>query len=876
MISASSFEWLLAYGPPLLFGMVLAAVPAAGADNLESLKAAADRVARIGFDNGMIGLIHEDHSAPVVAVQIWVGTGSIHENEYLGGGLSHYVEHMIFKGTTNRGVGVIASEISDAGGRLNAYTAYERTVFHTVLPSASWRKGVDVLFDAVMNATFPEGEYAREKEVVLREMAMGEDNPDTVLHHLLFRTAYAVHPFRYPIIGHADIFRRLTRDDLLVFFRRNYVPDNTLVVVAGDVKRAEVEARLRAIARDFTRRPRAPIVPPAEPPQISPRVARLAGKYEITRLHVVYHTVPLTDPDAPALDLLAAIVGQGRSSRLVDDIKEQRRLAHSIDAWSFTSSAPGLFGVSATCDPANEDKLLAAIEEQVQSWVAGRVTKAELAKARRQFLVAQLGGLETMDGLAGKFAWGEFFARDPKFSITYLERLAALTPRDLQAAAARYFKPENRTLAVLCPAGQPGAEPSPAAVDAAPVQRRILPGGIILLMREDHRVPMVNCCAVFNGGVLHETEDKNGITQLMVELLKGGTTTRDARRIAREIESLGAALSTFAGNNSFGLQGRCLKDDFGKLLEIMTDCLADPAFPSDEVEKARSVQLAGIAEQREQPMFIAQQALFAKLYPGHPYRMNAMGNEDAVKRLSASDLREHHRRLVARGNMVVAVFGDIDVEACASAVTGAFGQLRKDDAPARECPPPKPALPAESVLREPRQQAIVLIGYPGIDLRDPRRDALTVLESAMRGMSSTIYREVREKRGLAYYTGAALRPGLGAGHFMLLAGTREDAVPEVRRLLGEEARRVAEEGLTAEEFERARTMIAAAKAMDLQDNHGLALGCALNELYGLGYDHDLKIAERLAALTPAQVREAAGSVLRPGSMAVSIVLPSSR
>lgn len=876
MICTLPIERFMVFGLPLLLGMVLAARAAAAEDTLASLKAAADRVARISFDNGMVGLVYEDHSAPVVAVQIWVGTGSIHENEYLGGGLSHYVEHMIFKGTTNRGVGVIAREISDAGGRLNAYTSHERTVFHTVLPSASWRTGVDVLFDAVMNAAFPEDEYAREKEVILREMAMGEDSPDTVLHHLLFRTAFAVHPFRYPIIGHADIFRRLTREDLLIFFRRNYIPDNALVVVAGDVKRADVEARLRAIARDFTRRPRAPVVPPAEPPQIAPRAARIAGRYELTRLNVVYHTVALTDPDAPALDLLAAIVGQGRSSRLVDDIKEQRRLAHSIDAWSFTSSAPGLFGISATCDAANEAKLLAAIEEQVQSWVAARMTKAELAKARRQFLAGQLGGLETMDGLAGKFAWGEFFARDPKFSVTYLERLAALTPRDLQAAAARYFRAENRTVAILCPADHPGAEPVPAAVAPAPVQRRVLPGGITLLMREDRRVPMVNCCVVFNGGVLHETERNNGITQLMVELLKAGTTTRNARQIAREVESLGATLDPFAGNNSFGLQGRCLKDDLGELLAIMTDCLADPTFPDDEVAKARAVQLAAIAEQREQPMFIAQQALLAKLYPGHPYRMNATGSEAAVSRVAVADLRDHHRRLVVRGNMVVAVFGDIDAASCVSAVATAFRPLRKDDPPARECPPPKPVLPAESVLREPRQQAIVLVGFPGIDLRDPRRDALTVLESAMRGMSSALFHEIRERRGLAYYTGAALRPGLGAGHFVLLAGTREDAVPEVRRLLGDEIRRVAVDGLTAEEFERARTMIVAANAMDLQDNHELALGCSLNELYGLGYDYDLKIPARMATLTPAQVREAAASVLRADAMAISIVLPSKK
>jgi zinc protease len=500
---------------------------------LDVIRVSNEGLRRIVLDNGMVCLLKEDRSAPVVALQIWVGTGAVHEEQYLGAGLSHYMEHMIFKGTPTRGPADISRQIDDAGGEINAYTAQDRTVFYADLPSKTWRVGIDVLSDAVMNAALPEEEWEREKDVILREFAMGRDNPDRELSKLLWSTAYREHPYRVPVIGYEDVFRAMTRDDLSTFFRRHYVPDNMITVMVGDIDADEVEAYVRHAFAGFTRRPRAPVTLPAEPPQMTPRFARHTGPYQVSRLQWAYHTVPLNHPDAAALDVLASIVGQGRSSRLSRKIKEELRLVHDIDAWSYTPKDPGLFGISAVFDPTNETAVIEAIQKEIEAWTRAPFAGEEIEKAKRMTLVNELDGLQTMSGQASSYAAGEYYAGNPRFAEYYLANLEHVTPDLLRDVARRYLRTENRTIAMLSPA-MPGETRSEQRVDEPGIRLSLatLTNGIRLIVREDHRLPFVYICAAFGGGLLSEKEDNNGVTQLMSELLTRGTARRSADDIA--------------------------------------------------------------------------------------------------------------------------------------------------------------------------------------------------------------------------------------------------------------------------------------------------------------------------------------------------------
>lgn len=844
---------------------------------IQVIKQSNEKLRRFVLDNGMICLVKEDHSAPVAAVQIWVGTGAIDEKEFLGGGLSHYVEHMIFKGTPTRPVGAITKEINDAGGEINAYTATDRTVFHVTMPSAKWKVGVDVLADAVMHASFPTNEWERERNVILREFAMDRDEPGHEISELLYSTAYRVHPYRVPVIGYEDIFKTITHDDLARFFHENYVPDNMITVVAGDVNADEVERALRAVFAPFTRRTREPVVLPTEPPQLSPRFARKTGAYQLSRLLWSYHTVALTHPDAPALDVLAVIAGEGRSSRLVQEIKERKKLVYDIDAWSSTPREPGLFGISATFDPTNETAVIDAIQNELDSWSTKPFTDDELEKAKRIVLVNEVSGLQTMDGQAYDYASGEFYASDARFSEQYLEEVSKVDAAALQSVVGKYFVKPNRTIAVLSPENTNQAAVALAApVTSNEVQKLLLSNGIPLLVRSDHRLPFVYFTVALRGGLLTETKNDNGITSLMSDLLTRGTAKHSAEELAKIVESLGGTLAPFSGRNSFGLQGRCLSKDADQLTELMAECLLEPAFPPEEIEKQRQVQLAAIEEQHEQPFFIAEEALLQTLFPNHPYRWNPEGSIPTVKKITRDDLLAHFKRHVMKNNVVISIFGDVTPERARELAERYFTALPDHGELVEANPMPEPKLPARVKQREPKQQTILLVGFPGVDLKDPRVDALAVIGNALSGLSSDLGIEVRDKRGLVYYIGAFDRPGVEPGLFAVYAGTRAETVTNVEGFVNAELARVATKGLREEEFQRAKEQIIASEKMSLQDNAGLAQTCALDELYGLGYRHSFMIEDRLKALTLDKLREVAATMFKENRQAVSLVLPEEK
>ncbi len=863
-----AWRWIMA---GCLLQTAACAAPSRPADALERLAAG---VARWTLDNGMTVLTREAPRAPLVSIQVWVGVGSADEQDRLGAGLSHLVEHLVFKGTPSRGPGEISRQISDLGGTINAYTSVDRTVFLVDLPAPHWRAGLDILADAVLNACFPETEWKREQDVIRREMAMGRDSPDRQLGELLFQTAYTRHPYRVPVIGYEPVFSALTREAFLDYYRRHYAPHAMILALVGPVPEAEVRA---AAARAFGGAPRraaAPVVRPAEPPRLGRRAARRTGDYAVTRLERAWPTVSLTHPDAAALDLLADVVGGGRSARLVRELKEVRRLALDISAWSWTPRDPGLFGISAELEPARETELQAALDEEVARWTALPFPEDELDRARRQILTGLLARLETAHGQAETFAEGELEAGAPDFFLAYLRRLQDVTPTTLLDTARRYLRPETRTDAVLAPDAPREAVPSTAAQDAPRADRPLkttLPNGVRLLTRPDHTLPLVTLCAACGGGLLTEPGTQPGVSRLMADLLTRGTARRSAQALANAVEARGGTLTSFSGQNSLGLQARCLPSDAALFMDLLSDCLLNPAFPPDELDKQKALQQSALAQRRESPMVLAQDALRQALFPGHPYRYCPDGTEESIRALTPALLRAHHARTVVGGNLVVAIFGDLAPDEADALARRHLARVPAGLPPASEHPAARPAGSRELDQATPHAQAILLRGFPGIALSDPRRDALAVLQKAMSGLASDLMVRVRDEQGLVYYAGAWNQPGLEPGLFALYAGTHTGALDSVRGLFSDELRRLTAEGLRPDEFARAREQLLADQAGLLERSADLALDCALNELYGLGHDYSFNAQTRLEALTLDSIRQAAAEVLDP-ARAVSVVI----
>lgn len=408
------------------------------------------------------------------------------------------------------------------------------------------------------------------------------------------------------------------------------------------------------------------------------------------------------------------------------------------------------------------------------------------------------------------------------------------------------------------------------------VKKTVLSCGVPLLVREDHRLPFVYFCAAFRGGLLSEDESNSGITRLMSNLLTRGTKTRSGEQIAVIVESLGGKISPFSGRNSFGLQAKCLTTDVETFMEILADCLLNAAFPDDEIVKQKTVQIAEIDQQHERPFFLARKALRGILFQDHPYGQHPLGRKETVRKIERDDLLAHFRKLAVSGNLVISIFGDITPADAGTLAEDLFRGIRKAPAPVWTHEKAKPPLPARTKQRVPKEQAVLLVGFPGVDIKDPRNDALDLLQRAMSGLSSDLSTAVREERGLAYYVGAYHLVGIEPGAFVVYAGTREDAAGEVEQLIRKEIGRIIAGGIRKEELERARNRIIAAFEMGLQDNLSVAMTCALNELYGLGHAYSFTTRQRFEALTLEDVHRAAESVLSTNKFITSLILPRKR
>ncbi|MEI8340526.1 MAG: insulinase family protein, partial [Verrucomicrobiota bacterium] len=526
------------------------------------------------LQNGLTLIVQEDHSAPVASVQAWCQTGSIDEDKHLGAGLSHILEHMLFKGTKTRANNEIAKKIQDSGGYVNAYTSYDRTVFWIDIPSKGVETAVDILADAMMNSTLPPEEYKKEQEVIRREFAMGYDDPDRMAGQQLFAVAYREHPARLPVIGHIEIYNKLTRDDVMEYYKARYVPNNLFFVVVGDVDAEKIHAQLEKFFADYPQQSLPPHYIPEEPPQLGRRDSNTEFPTELSRLDLAWHTPGLTDPDVPALDLLSTILGDGRSSILYRQLREERGLVHAISAFSYTPSYPGLFGVEATLDPDKREVTEKAVLEIINRLKSSGVTAEELEKAKKQSISGHFQAQTTMRGKASDLGSSWLLTGNLNFSNEYLEALHRVTTDDIKRVLAKYLTDSNLTITSLNPIGSLKAEAKAAApVAAGEIQKFELSNGLRLLVREDSRLPLVAMVATFKAGLLAETPENNGITKLFSKTLLKGTKTRTAEQIANQIEAVGGSIGSDAGNNSFSASVKVMQPDLKLGLELLSDVL---------------------------------------------------------------------------------------------------------------------------------------------------------------------------------------------------------------------------------------------------------------------------------------------------------------
>jgi len=830
-------------------------------------------VERYSLPNGLTVLLRHDTAAPVSSVQVWVKTGSIHEGAHLGAGLSHYLEHMLFKGTARRAGREISATVQAHGGYINAYTTFDRTVYYIDVPSAHTAVAIDLLADATLHSTLPAEEVTKEKDVILREIDMCLDDPDQRLSQALFETAFRTHPYRQPIIGHRDVFAANTREDLLAYYRARYVPNNLVVVIAGAFDPAATRA---AIAEHFGPAPRvrlAPVLVPDETAQLSRRDQHLSEDVQVSRAGLGWQIPGLTHPDAPALDMLAMVLGHGDSSLLWQAIREKSRLVHSIDAMSWSPGTSGLFYISYLTDPAKRVSAEQAILAELARIERKGISPKALAKAVRQAVTSEISMRKTMSGQASRLGAGEVVVGDINYARTYFERLFALTPASLRRMMRTYLVPGKLTVVSSNPAGAAGNATGPAARPAPSLdfEELTLPNGARLLLQPNKQLPNLHLRLALAGGPMFEPADRRGLTNLMSTLLAKDTAKRSAEEVARAIEEVGGAFEDFSGNNSFGLMAEVLPGDADLALELIGDAVLRPAFKPARLEIERASALAALKEGLDDVVTVGRKKMRRKFFGAHPFAIESGGDEAGLRAIQVADLRALHARLLVSGNAVLAVAGDFDPKQLLPRLKAFLAKL--PEGPAAKAAAPLKVQAGDFTEKQPRQQAIVFQAFPGPGLHAPDYTVSEVMDELFSGMSSHLFERVREQKSLAYFVRSSRIVGLDAGMFYFFAGTSPQRYGEVIEELDREIARVQGGGVTAEELARCQTRLKAGKRMGMQTNSARAMQSALNAVYGLPVNDWRTYDARIDAVTLGEVQAFARRHFQPGRRVQLVVKP---
>lgn len=845
------------------------------------------------LSNGLTVLLVEDHAAPVVTFWVWYRVGG--RNEMPGyTGISHWVEHMLFKGTPRHPKGTLTRYIDRLGGRWNAFTWKDYTAYFEVLPAEHLAVAIDLEADRMVNTVFEPAEVESERTVIISEREGAENSPGYLLQEEVDGASFKVHPYRFPVIGWKDDLRMLSSDDLFRYYRTYYYPNNAIVVAVGDFS---TETALAHIRESFEELPPGPTPPPVraqEPGQEGERrvvLRRPGGATEY--LHLAYHIPAGGDSDlAPLLVLDGILSGfksitpfEGaigrRSSRLYRALIEES-LASDVSSGVTPSVDPTVFRILATArgnvsSEAIEHRILVELDRLARE----PVEAAELAKIKKQAKAQFTYG---QDGVVGKaMARGQFTLVDGPEAFERLpERIDRVTADDVMRAVRTYFHEKNRTIGWYLPeaggattaahaAHHPGIfwfdRPATAQARVVPlapdrITRVELTNGLVVLVHETRGSGLVAVHGYVRTGAMHDG-DRSGLARFVAATVQRGTRSRSSQDIAEAFDAMGASVAIRPDMEATAFSVRTLREDAAAALEVVGDVLMSPIFPAEEVEKVRGELLTALRIGLQDTRQVAERTFRALAFPpAHPHARLPDGEVNVVEAIQRQELSAFHKSHYRPEATILAIAGDLAVPEALRVIEEVFSPWPRRGVWTLPTVPrvENPSAPLRREVRlAGKTQSDIVFGIPGIARADPvfYETMMANLTLGQLGMMGRLGNRIRERQGMAYYAFSDLRAGLLAGPWWIKAGVNPQNEDRAITGIQDEVRQFQEEGPGEDELADARAFLVGSLAIRLETNPGIVQMLADIELFGLGLDYLIRYPEIIGGITHEAVQRAA-------------------
>ena len=860
------------------------------------LKRVSDGVSRLTLGNGMQVLLLENHKSPVVSVQMWVKTGSADEKKGEEG-ISHFIEHLVFKGTDKFKVGEIASTVEASGGELNAYTSFDQTVFYVNISREFSDVALDTISEMMGFPKFDAAEIDNEREVVIEEIKRGNDSPSRQASRLLFSSVFKNHPYGIPVIGFEKLIQKVSRKTLVDYYQSRYIPTNMHLVVGGDFETKDMAERIdRAFGR-FNSFKLRKVSRKKEPAQTQVRIKVQQMAFEEAQFHMAWRVPAADHKDTAALDVLAMIFGQGESSRLWHKLRMEQPLTNSIGCGTFTPKDGGIFTISGSLPLEQLQVAFDALMNELEVLLSTLPTREELARSVTNIESEEFYAMETVEGLARKAGSFENLMGDYAYFQKFLKQVYTLKPEDITRVARKYLNPKTLTLVMTVPREEKQAEktlkawaksfakmqavairrkliaakgkhtvkktrvrtPS-AGATALKIEKHTLKSGATVIFAPSSATPVLSAKAAYLGGLRIEDPNAGGAIELLSRVWTTGTKAMNELEIQTKIESLAGGIGAFSGRNSAGLSLQGLSPFEGDLREMFCELLTEPVMSEAALEREKTLMLETLKSREDNPSQLVSESFIKAMFHGHPYERDLYGTVDSVKALKMSTVDAHLGKMAHAKNLMIVVAGYVQPDAWLKNLEQATAVLPKGQTLRNEFPHQGPKKDITHFRKLEREQTHIIIGYKGLTLNDSRRYTLQVIQSILAGQGGRLFLELRDKASLAYSVSPMRMEGIDTGYFGAYIGCSPSKGTKAIEMLQIEFQKLVEHSVSDVELDRAKRYLIGRHDIDLQRASAIGSSILFNEIYGVSSDEIFQYADRLRGVTAADVQSLAKQI----------------
>jgi zinc protease len=860
--------------------------------------------------NGLDVRLIPSTKSPVVSVQMWVKTGSADERRHEEG-ISHFIEHLLFKGTRKYNVGEIAKTVEASGGELNAWTSFDQTVFYVNISKEFTKTALDVVADMMGFPLFETKEIDSEREVVLEEIKRTNDNPGRKGSRLLFSSFYRKHPYRLPVIGRPEIIKSVTPRTLKKYFKERYSAKNMVLVVSGDFEpkqlRSDIAAKFSELPGGKVRLVRRRSEPTSglkrRPPQ-RPMVFVEKSDVKSAQVFLAWPIPTARHKEIAALETLGSVFGGGASSRLVRTLRIDSDCVTSTGAGCFTAKDAGFFSVSAQLNPSRLTEAFAKIRTEIVGLLNQPIRDDEIHRAVVGIESGEIYGLETAEGLARKVGSLTTMLGDPSEFEKYLARVRMFDSETARKMSLKYLSPDSLRVICLLPESEDIAEvenllahfameiqedwsrakkevlrrplrPSSKSQARKPtiwkaktdknvfIERRTLRSGLKVIARIARSTPVVSAQLAFMGGGRLEPVHQAGLTELLSRTWTSGTKDLNEVELLNLVEAEAASLSAFGGRHTSGLSSHMLSRSQKVLQRLFVNSLLSPVFEETIITREKTMMLESLRMRADKPGTIAGRMFMETLFKNHPYAVDPLGSPESLAELTPEVVTAFHAKMICPADGVFLLTGDADLDSWCQILekaTNPFKSLRTGFSRQAFQWNSKHEIRRFHEIK--KEQTTILIGWPGITLTSPQRFALQIAQAVLGGQGGRLFIELRDKNSLAYSVGPMSMEGVDAGYFGASIACSPEKGGRAIAMLKEEFTKLAETLLDQAEMDRAARYLIGSHDLGLQRVSSVGSAILFSEIYGIPAESVFDYAAQIRAVEAEDVRSLIADIIQ--------------